>query len=90
MMGFGPIALYTAGGEARYREVSYKDLNPKTDPKEIVSANFRLQRISDFYYGWCTAAADINHDGVLDIVSGPFYYLGPDYTERHEFTAARV
>ncbi len=91
MMGFGPIALHSAGeGEVRFREVSYKDLNPKVDPKEIVSANFRMQRISDFYYGWCAAAADINHDGVLDVISGPFYYLGPDYTERHEFTAART
>ena len=39
---------------------------------------------------WCAAAADINHDGVLDVISGPFYYLGPDYTERKEFTAART
>ncbi len=32
---------------------------------------------------------DINHDGIPDVIAGPFYYLGPDYTERHEFTAAR-
>jgi hypothetical protein len=48
-----------------------------------------MQRLSDFYYGWCAAAADINHDGVMDVIAGPFYYLGPDYTERREFTAAR-
>jgi hypothetical protein len=91
MMGFGPIAFYAGGsGEVRYKDVSYKDLNPKFEPKEIVSKNFTMQRISDFYYGWCAAAADINHDGIMDIVSGPFYYLGPDYTERREFTAART
>jgi hypothetical protein len=91
MMGFGPIALYAGGaGEVRFKEVSYKDLNHKTEPKEIVSKNFQMQRISDFYYGWCAAVADINRDGVNDIISGPFYYLGPDYTERHEFTAART
>jgi hypothetical protein len=29
-------------------------------------------------------------NGVMDVVAGPFYYLGPDYTERREFTAART
>ena len=91
MMGFGPIALYAGGsGEVRFKDVSYKDLNSKIEPKETVSPNFEMQRISDFYYAWCAAAADINHDGVLDVIAGPFYYLGPDYTERKEFTAART
>ena len=91
MMGFGPIALYAGGAEEiRFRDISYKDLNPKFEPKEQVSPHFRMQRISDFYYGWCAAAADINRDGILDVIAGPFYYLGPDYTERREFTAART
>jgi hypothetical protein len=91
MMGFGPLALYAGGSaEVRFKEVSYKDLNPKIEPAEKVSPNFRMQRISDFYYGWCAAAADINHDGIPDVIAGPFYYLGPDYTERREFTAART
>jgi len=91
MMGFGPLALYAGGsGEVRFKDVSYKDLNPKFEPKEDVSPHFRMQRISDFYYGWCAAAADINRDGVLDVISGPFYFLGPDYTQRREFTAART
>ena len=91
MMGFGPIALFSGGtGEVRYKDVAYKDLNPKFDPKESVSKNFTMQRINDFYYGWCAAAADINHDGIPDVISGPFYYLGPDFTERHEFTIART
>lgn len=91
MMGFGPIALYAGGSsEVRFKEVSYKDLNSRFEPKETVSRNFQMQRINDFYYGWCAAAADVNHDGVLDVISGPFYYLGPDFTERREFTAART
>jgi len=91
MMGFGPIALYAGGaGEIRFKEVSYKDLNHKTEPKEIVSKNFQMQRLSDFYYAWCAAVADINHDGVNDVIAGPFYFLGPDYIERRELTAART
>jgi Domain of Unknown Function (DUF1080)/FG-GAP-like repeat len=91
MMGFGPIALYASGkGEVRFKDLAVKDLNRKFEPKEIVSENFRMQRLSDFYYGWCAAVADFNRDGVKDIAAGPFYYLGPDYTERREFTAART
>ena len=47
MMGFGPIALYAGGsGEVRFKDVSYKDLNSKTEPKETVSRNFEMQRLS--------------------------------------------
>jgi hypothetical protein len=89
--GYGPIALYAGGtGEVHFRNIAYKDLLPKIEPKEQISSRFRMQRISDFYYAWCAAAADINHDGILDVVAGPFYYLGPDYTERREFTSAQT
>ena len=32
--------------------------------------------------------ADFNHDGVLDVVSGPYIYYGPDYTKRSEIELA--
>ena len=85
--GFGPVALYVGGtAEVRFKDVAFKDLRIKEEPAEQVSSNFRMQRISDFYYGWSAAAADFNHDGILDIAAGPYIYLGPDYTEREEFT----
>jgi hypothetical protein len=91
MMGFGPIALHSSGkGEVRFKDLATKDLNRKVEPKEYVSENFRIQRLSDFYFGWCAAVADFNRDGVKDVAAGPFYFLGPDYTERREFTAART
>ncbi|HMF78878.1 MAG TPA: FG-GAP-like repeat-containing protein [Bryobacteraceae bacterium] len=91
MAGYGPVALYVGGsGEVRFKDVAFKDLLPKFEPKEKVSTSFHMQRISDFYYAWCAAAADINHDSVLDVVSGPFYYEGPDYTVRKEFTPAQT
>jgi len=90
MMGYGPIALHAAGtGEVRFRDVALKDLNRKIEPKAEVSTHFRIQQLSDFFYSWGATAGDINHDGVPDVIAGPFFYLGPDYTERREFTAAR-
>ena len=87
----GPIALYVGGtGQVQFKDIAFKDLMPKLEPKEQVASRFRMQRISDFYYGWCAAAADINHDGVMDVIAGPFYYLGPDYTVRREFTSAQT
>jgi hypothetical protein len=91
MAGYGPIALYAGGsGEVRFKDVAFKDLTHKTEPPEILSSHFRMQRISDFYYSWCTAVADINHDGVQDVVAPPFYYLGPNFTERREFLPGRT
>ena len=90
MMGYGPVALHVAGtAEVRFRDVAIKDLNRKTEPASQVSSHFRMQQLNDFFYSWGATAGDINHDGVPDVIAGPFYYLGPDYTERHEFTAAR-
>ena len=91
MMGYGPVALHVAGtGEVHFRDLAIKDLNRKTEPAEQVSSHFRMQRLSDFFYSWGATVGDINHDGVPDVIAGPFYFLGPDYTERREFTSART
>ena len=82
---FGPLALYVgATGEVRFKDVAYKDLGLHDVAPEQVSSNFRKQQISDFYYAWGAAAGDFNHDGVLDVAAGPYYYLGPDYAKRRE------
>ena len=83
--GYGSIALYVGGSNpVRFKDVSFKDLNRRVLPAEKVSSRFRLQRLDDFYYAWGAAAADFNRDGVLDVVAGPYYYIGPDYTTRRE------
>jgi hypothetical protein len=88
---FGSIALYVGGtGEVRFKDVSWKDLNSIVDAPEEVSSRFTMKHVSSFYYGWSAAAADINKDGALDIVSGPFYYLGPSFSERRIYRTDRV
>ena len=89
--GYGSVALFVGGsGEVRYRDVAWKDLNGFVQPKEEVSPRFTMQQISSLYYGWGATAGDINRDGTLDIVSGPFYYLGPSFTERKLYREGRV
>jgi hypothetical protein len=91
MMGYGPIALHVAGsGEVRFKDISTKDLNRQTEPAETVSPHFRMQRLDDFFYSWGATTGDINHDGVPDVIAGPFYFLGPDYTAHRAFTSART
>ena len=63
--------------EVRFKDIAFKDLALRTRPEEKVSSRFRMQRLSDFYYCWGASAADFNHDGVLDIVSGPHIFFGP-------------
>jgi hypothetical protein len=85
----GPFALYVGGtGEARFKDVSYKDLQPRVARPEETSRRFRMQVLNEFYYSWGPDVADINKDAVPDIVAGPYYYLGPDYNVAREIYMA--
>ena len=88
--GFGPMTLRVGAGEVHFKDVSYTDLGLHTTPKEEVSKHFTMQRLSDFYYSWSAAAADFNHDGINDIVAGPYIYFGPDYQKSREIYLGQV
>lgn len=89
LSGFGPLALYVGGpGEVRFKDVMYKDLSIRYTPAEQSSSRFKVQRISDFYYSWGSAAADFNRDGNMDIIAGPYIYFGPDFTRSKEIYPA--
>lgn len=82
---YGPVALFAGGeGEIRFKDIELKDLGKRVTPTEVVSPRFKMLRLSNFSYSWSASAADIDRDGVLDVVSGPFYYLGPDFTVSRE------
>jgi hypothetical protein len=85
---YGPIALYVGGTSAvSFRDLAYADLNARPFDAEKTSPNFRVQRLSEFYYGYSAAVADINRDGNLDVISGPYYYLGPTFTVGRQYYA---
>ena len=50
---------------------------------------FRKQILSYQYYCDGITAGDINRDGKMDVVAGPFWYEGPGFTNRHEFYPAK-
>jgi hypothetical protein len=83
---YGRIALHVGGtGELRYKDVSWRDINGVTRPKEQLSSRFTLHRVSEQYDGWSAAVADFNRDGIMDIASGPFTYLGPTFEARKQY-----
>ena len=88
---FGAVALYAGGtGEVRFKEVSFKDLQPRVAMPEEVSRRFRMQTLNEFYYSWGPSVADVNKDGQPDVVAGPYYYLGPDYNVAREIYMAQT
>src|ERR1044072_6845308 len=50
--------------------------------------SFKKTQLSDKFFSEGAYFGDFNHDGVMDIVSGPYWYAGPKYTERHEYYKA--
>ena len=46
---------------------------------------FKKTILTDKYYCDGVCSGDINRDGNPDIVAGPFWYEGPDFTAKHAF-----
>lgn len=59
--------------------------------KEPVSqSSFRKITLTREFYSESAHFGDINRDGQMDVVAGPFWYAGPDFTDRHEFMPAQA
>jgi len=43
--------------------------------------------LSDAFHAEAGTFGDLNRDGHLDAIAGPFWYAGPDFIERHEIYA---
>ncbi|MEZ4699964.1 MAG: FG-GAP-like repeat-containing protein [Rhodothermales bacterium] len=87
---YGPIALYVGSGSVAFTDVAVKDWIQYTVESEHLSDRFAMQHVADFHYSWGVDAADIDRDGVNDLVAGPYYYLGPDFRRRREYFPSRT
>jgi len=45
---------------------------------------FEKHRLSDVFFCEGATYGDLNKDGTGDVVSGPYWYEGPDFTKKHE------
>ena len=50
--------------------------------------SFKKIQITNQFWSEGADVADFNRDGKMDIVAGPFWYEGPDFTRRHEIWPA--
>src|SRR5262245_26183452 len=51
---------------------------------EVLHVFKRLQ-LSDQFWSEGANFGDLNNDGVNDVISGPYWWEGPDFKKRHEY-----
>ena len=61
---------------------------PAPEPAPLLS--FTAQALSREFWAESVAAGDLNRDGHQDLVTGPFWWAGPTFTQRRELRAART
>lgn len=54
------------------------------DGEDFTLHAFSRQQLSDVYYSEGANAADLNGDGVVDVVYGPYWFEGPTFETKHE------
>jgi hypothetical protein len=56
--------------------------------EEYAIHSFKKIQLSDQFWSEGATFGDFNHDGKGDVVSGPYWWEGPDFTKRHEYNPA--
>ncbi|HET6881529.1 MAG TPA: VCBS repeat-containing protein [Pirellulales bacterium] len=57
--------------------------------QEYQLESFTRQRLTDTYFSEGANAGDLNGDDYADVVYGPYWFAGPDFTPRHEIYPAK-
>jgi len=62
-------------------------LAPASRPDERLLVTFERRRLSETFFCEGASFGDFDRDGHGDVVSGPYWYAGPDFEQRHEIHA---
>jgi Domain of Unknown Function (DUF1080)/FG-GAP-like repeat len=84
---YGQIGLQVSGSSTvKFKDADIYNLNERAAvlPEHYTASNFKKIALTDNFYAEGVAVGDINRDGHMDVVSGPFYYTGPDFKVAHE------
>lgn len=59
-------------------------------PAEEPTLKYQKLTLTDKFYCEGAYFADFNKDGKMDVVSGPFWYEGPDFKKTHEYRPVKA
>ena len=60
-----------------------KNLPAVSTPPPPLTGEWTTKQLTEHFWAEGACVADVNKDGKMDILSGPFWYEGPDFTKRH-------
>src|SRR5262245_52512452 len=63
---------------------------PALAATDNVLHSFKKIQLSDKFWAEGATFGDFNHDGVVDVVCGPYWYEGPDFKKVHEYYPANA
>ncbi len=70
--------------------ISVLGLSPAFAAPKTLVHTFKKVQLTDQFWAEGADIGDFNHDGKMDVCSGPFWYEGPDFKKRHEFRPANA
>ncbi len=81
---YGPAVLNVRGGSPVFERLEAYDILTRYGETPVVGERFSKQMLTPHYLGEAADVADIDQDGQMDIINGPYWFKGPAFTEMHE------